>query len=1198
MKNILFLLSILLVQPFFCQAQRLGNFLSNMVAPLDKTEITSDFLWDKGLNGFAEPAIFDGIIRDSICIQPTAFGFLYVQARNAFVGTGVNPLPHPDVYMDYVNRYTGTDTIPLAALVLRYHRIHKDAVDSNLLSLQNEQLFDVPGRTQSPYLQDTLFAFAPLKTEAWHTTVHFTLPTELIWQNMGWANPLLQANFDNGQGWQTLTAGQTYTVVYDSGGVKAIQTRIQQGSTILEGQSIILVAEQPVQERGEGPNYTIGNPEATISIPGGGGDLRIFFGSPCNRLTKPFIIVEGFELTNNPDQFTERLKKMLIQTTNVITSDPNLPLGEWLYSQGYDIVWVNLFDIQGRIQDNAEVVKAAVQKINQIKAANSSSEPNMIMGVSAGGIITKYMLAKTNSVPFDHQCEKFFSYDAPLRGANIPLAVQCLLHHVNYIASENDQDLLGSNPAAAVAFNGLNSPFARQTLLYRFTYDNGDEVLSSQEHEDFMEELDALGSIPIRHVALSNGSIDNTARANISESSKLFNLNTSGSLLTFGWLPLLTLYYIQVDLHADGYALSNNPSSLVYDGNFSVIVNGIKLKEYALYVENERDKAYDTAPGGSSNLALSALAGLDGITVNDIGIPWLPVLDRWVTMSNLSVTTFATHYCFIPTGSAISAGGSIPLNGSFSCGQGTSSRCTMSTEDTPLPASYGVSAPEINQDHVFLDARIGDVLVDELDAANLIPGGLLPSNLNTYYNAGLPIQSGIPTITIYTASGQFSINNTGRVGYSNGNEPVSPSNLFNAYTKCNAIVTVENGAKLVVGADGGLKHGVLIVTPGSIVHIKSGGILYVTSEQSSLIIKHGAKLILDPGAIVRLESPGSAISIGGDLVVNGDIVFKGLGYFDFSAGNKLVFGPGYNTFNLKGTGKGQRFVRLSSYLDIDAGHRLNWSRGLVEVGNSINLRGGAGLDFTAMTLHGSSAPTVIDAYLAGAVTLDNCKVEYLDQAITGDGLYGCTISNSDFSHYSDRQLNWQNALGVTVRFSNFDGAGATHALWFENVVRASLTGSSFSGHGAPLPGNYTESDLLGSQAAVQLFDVTACMAAYCNFSNNSVGIGATEDTRPANIYVYQGCSFLHNDAAIAVFGDQTRGAVLSDCSLFSGNEASIRGRDISLMIDSWNSKIFSIIQAIANSISKCPRLSLMPMMPATCRVLAPRPNKRRHPVPC
>jgi hypothetical protein len=105
MKNIFFMLSFLLGQPMFCQAQRLGDFLTNMVAPLDKTEISSNFLWDKGLNGLAEPAIFDGIIRDSVCLQPIAFGFLYVQARNAFVGTGANALPSPDVFINVINPY-------------------------------------------------------------------------------------------------------------------------------------------------------------------------------------------------------------------------------------------------------------------------------------------------------------------------------------------------------------------------------------------------------------------------------------------------------------------------------------------------------------------------------------------------------------------------------------------------------------------------------------------------------------------------------------------------------------------------------------------------------------------------------------------------------------------------------------------------------------------------------------------------------------------------------------------------------------------------------------------------------------------------------------------------------------------------------------------------------------------------------------
>ncbi|MCW5923525.1 MAG: hypothetical protein KIS77_14370 [Saprospiraceae bacterium] len=187
MKKILFFLFCAFAA-FSLSAQsgnRLPEVLNHLTAPLNKTEIVSNFLWDKGLNGLAEPAIFDGIMRDSVYLQPATFGFLYAQARNAYAGMGANPLPHPDVYMNYVNRYTSTDTVPLAALALRYHRIHKDALPNHLLTLQNEQLSDVPGRTQSPYRQDTLLAFAPLKSDAWHTTVHFTLPTDLFWQNLG-----------------------------------------------------------------------------------------------------------------------------------------------------------------------------------------------------------------------------------------------------------------------------------------------------------------------------------------------------------------------------------------------------------------------------------------------------------------------------------------------------------------------------------------------------------------------------------------------------------------------------------------------------------------------------------------------------------------------------------------------------------------------------------------------------------------------------------------------------------------------------------------------------------------------------------------------------------------------------------------------------------------------------------------------------
>lgn len=300
MKNILFLLSILLGQTMYGQTQRLGDALNHLVDPLDKTQINSGYLWDKGTNGFGEPAVFDGVLYDSAYLQPLTFGFLYVQARNSFVGNGTNLLPDPAVYMNYVNRYTGTDTIPLAALTLRYHRIHAYALDSSLFTLQNEQLFDVPGRTHSPYRQDTLCAFVPLKSDSWHSTVHFTLPADLIWSNLGSPASAYAVDPGDGSGYHTLVPGQTLTVHYADGGAKVVRTRITSGGSVLETQAVVYVAETPVQERGGGPNYPIDKPEAIIPIPGGGGDLRIFYGSPCNKLVKPFIVVEGFELQDNP----------------------------------------------------------------------------------------------------------------------------------------------------------------------------------------------------------------------------------------------------------------------------------------------------------------------------------------------------------------------------------------------------------------------------------------------------------------------------------------------------------------------------------------------------------------------------------------------------------------------------------------------------------------------------------------------------------------------------------------------------------------------------------------------------------------------------------------------------------------------------------------------------------------------------------
>ena len=81
-------MAMFMAQALHAQNDNLVGYLHHLVDSLDKSEVNSNFLWDKGTNGFAELAIYDGALRDSVYLQPSAFGFLYVQASCIFVRAG------------------------------------------------------------------------------------------------------------------------------------------------------------------------------------------------------------------------------------------------------------------------------------------------------------------------------------------------------------------------------------------------------------------------------------------------------------------------------------------------------------------------------------------------------------------------------------------------------------------------------------------------------------------------------------------------------------------------------------------------------------------------------------------------------------------------------------------------------------------------------------------------------------------------------------------------------------------------------------------------------------------------------------------------------------------------------------------------------------------------------------------------------
>jgi hypothetical protein len=53
------------------------------------------------------------------------------------------------------------------------------------------------------------------------------------------------------------------------------------------------------------------------------------------------------------------------------------------------------------------------------------------LGVSMGGIAGKYALLDMQANGPAHDTRLFITYDSPLRGANIPIATQCLIKFSN-----------------------------------------------------------------------------------------------------------------------------------------------------------------------------------------------------------------------------------------------------------------------------------------------------------------------------------------------------------------------------------------------------------------------------------------------------------------------------------------------------------------------------------------------------------------------------------------------------------------------------------------------------------------------------------------------------------------------------------------------------------------------------------------------
>lgn len=271
-------------------------------------------------------------------------------------------------------------------------------------------------------------------------------------------------------------------------------------------------------------------------------------------LTNPVLVVEGFDLDNSMDW--DELYTLLNQEALV----------ESLLADGYDAVVLDFADATDYIQRNAFVFTALLA---QLEAAIDPGQTVPVVGASMGGLVARYGLAWLESNAIPHRVRTFISFDAPQRGANIPLGLQ---HWVQFYA--------GQSAGAAEFRDILNSPAARQMLVYHFGSTAGATAAPDPLRTQLLADLALVNDYPAtpRLVAFANGA-GHGAGQGYAPGAQLIDYDFNNGILL---------------LRGDVWAVPAGGPAPIFAGRIRVIF----LSDTILNQSVGGTRPYDSAPGG------------------------------------------------------------------------------------------------------------------------------------------------------------------------------------------------------------------------------------------------------------------------------------------------------------------------------------------------------------------------------------------------------------------------------------------------------------------------------------------------------------------------------------------------------------------------------------------------------------------------
>ena len=720
LRKILFFACLLVrVQQSFAQVNTAADSLqldiNHVVQPLDKSVIPTGMLEEYGL-GMLPLNVFNGILNDSNVVNANIWRGLYASIYTSRIyGTNtMATLPVVNALIKSQVSATG-DSLPLMIMDYNYAAIRPDAASANLLRVQNGQLFDVAGRTTIPYIQRTCFAAAPARD--WSKgQPSFLLKSNLYYSNRGKTVASIGIDFGDGQGYRTAAFNGVLTAAYTTNGKHRITIRVN----YTDNTAVNTYSDFNVTNLSGGssryPSYYDDIQSFYPTSAHSGATVYINYSSNNTsfRIKKPLIVVEGYDVSSvAPDVQSNYSYSDFIAGINA--PGASYDFNNQLDLANYDLIFVDFRNGTDDIVRNAALVKDVITWVNQQKATAGSTEQNVVLGLSMGGLVARYALANMTKQSINTGTRLLLTHDSPHRGANLPIGIQHLITALNYEQFlPQGMKISDMVPELSETQAIADAPATKQLLLVRSVRSGG--IYQTQTNtfldNDYRNMITFPTGGPQPTYRLATTSLGSQCGQQVlSPGTKLIDIHGKFRLSV---LIFRANYYL--DLNA--WALNNTNTSaaisnIKFSTNKTLLFIPISRTLFSLNISVNTVQgnltAWDGVPGGTQSTLTQV-----GSVPSNLPPVTMPVLFFTAKIvSELNVAPGA-NFTFVPTVSALDIAtiNNASLSGKYTGGYSTynSRAATFIAQE----AFTSGSSQQYNKEHIAFTPRNAQWMYNEM----------------------------------------------------------------------------------------------------------------------------------------------------------------------------------------------------------------------------------------------------------------------------------------------------------------------------------------------------------------------------------------------------------------------------------------------------------------------------------------------------